>query len=271
MPEADDGAGVNAPTRIRDALESGGVALGARTLTRSPAMIEALGRLGLDYVWIDLEHGGPSAGDATTIADYVRAAEAGGVEPLVRLPSGEGHVVRKVLDAGVRTVLIPRVETAAEVRAALKAARFVYDGEPGARGSASGRAADWGDKPPDYAGREDATTTVGVMIENRHAVADIDAILSVPELGFAFIGPGDLSVSLGHPLSTGHPHVVEAIDGVRAACLDAGVPVGRIADGVDDAIEAVESGYRVVRIGGDVAAARQVLGGRLDGVREGIE
>ena len=260
-----------APTRIRDALDAGGVALGARTLTRSPAMIEAFGGLGLDFVWIDLEHGGPAAGDATAVAEYVRAAEASGVEPLVRLPSGEGHVVRKVLDAGVRTVLVPRVETAEGVRRAVRAARFVHDGEPGARGSASGRAADWGTKPPDYVEREDATTTVGVMIENRHAVADIDAILSVPELGFAFVGPGDLSVSLGHPLDTGHPDVAEAIETVRRAGLDAGVPVGRIANGVDAAVDAVESGYRIVRIGGDLGAARQLLGGRLDGVRERID
>lgn len=262
---------MNAPTRIRDALEGDGVALGARTLTRSPAMIETFGRLGLDYVWIDLEHGGPSVGDAGALADYVRAAEAGGIEPLVRVPSGEGHVVRKVLDAGVRTVLVPRVETAAEVRRAVAAARFAYDGGPGARGSASGRAADWGDAPPDYVETEDATTTVGVMIENRHAVDDIEAILSVPELGFAFVGPGDLSVSLGHPLETDHPDVVAAVETVRDACLDTGVPVGRIANGVVAAADAVAAGYRIVRIGGDLGAARQVLGGRLSALGERLD
>ena len=256
------------PTRIRDAVTAGEAALGARTLTRAPAMIELLGRLGLDFVWIDLEHGGPAADDAGAIADYVRAAEAGGIEPLVRLPSGEGQVIRKVLDAGVRTVLIPRVESAEEVRRAVKAARFVHDGAPGERGSASGRAANWGAKPADYAAHEDATTTVGVMMENTAAVDDLDDILAVPDLGFVFIGPGDLSVSMGHPLETGHPEVVGTIESVREACLDAGVPVGRIANGVEAGSAAVEAGYGIVRVGGDMAAARQVIGETLAGIRE---
>jgi len=231
-------------------------------------MIEVYGALGLEFVWIDLEHGGPSGDDAGPLADYVRAAEAGDIEPLVRLPSGRGQVIRKALDAGVRTVLIPRVETAEEVRAAVKAARFTYDGGPGERGSASGRAANWGKKPEDYAEYEDATTTVGVMIENETAVGNLEDILSVPELGFVFIGPGDLSVSMGHPLETGHPDVQAAIESVRDACLEADVPVGRIANGTEKATAAVEDGYRVVRLGGDVASVRQVVGEAVSGVRE---
>lgn len=234
-------------------------------------MIEAYGTLGLEFVWIDLEHGGPSVDDATAVAAIVRAAEAGGIEPLIRVPSGEGHVIRKVLDAGVRTVLVPRVETAEEVRDAVEAARFSYDGGAGERGSASGRAANWGEKPGDYVEREDATTTVGVMIENREAVENIDAICSVPELGFAFVGPGDLSVSLGYPLETGHPEVQATIETVRETCLAADVPIGRIANGVEAAEEAIEAGYSIVRIGGDVASARQVIGERAAGIRDRIE
>jgi len=234
-------------------------------------MIEVYGRLGLDFVWIDLEHGGPSGDDAGPLGDYVRAAEAGGIEPMIRLPSGRGQVIRKALDAGVRTVLIPRVETAEEVRAAVKAARFSYDGGAGERGSASGRAANWGAKPDDYAEFEDATTTVGVMIENETAVANLDDILAVPELGFVFIGPGDLSISMGHPFDTGHPDVQAAIQEVRDACLDAGVPVGRIANGVEKATAAIEDGYRIVRLGGDMASVRQVVGDTLAGVRENVK
>ena len=144
---------MNPPTHVRDALEVGEVALGARTSTYSPAAVEVFGGLGLDFVWIDLEHGGPSADDAGAIEALVRAAESAGVEPLVRLPTGEGYLVRSVLDAGVRTVLVPRVETAAEVREAVAAARFTQDGAPGTRGSASGRASDWGAKPGDYVER----------------------------------------------------------------------------------------------------------------------
>lgn len=253
--------------RVREAIEADEAAVGARCMTRSPMFVEVYGDLGFDFAWVDFEHGGASPWDATVFETLVRAARGADTDLLVRLPSGDPHLVRKVLDTGVRTLLIPRVETAAEVRRAVEASRFRYDGGPGERGAASGLASGWGGADG-YVEGEDGTVLVGVMIENRAAVENIEEILGVPDLGFAFVGPADLSTSYGHPLETDHPDVLDAIGRVRDACLDAGVPVGRIANDAAAASEAIDDGYRVLRVGSEVASARTVLGERLSGIRD---
>ena len=257
------------PTPIRASLEAGEAVVGARCVSRAPLFVEVLGGLGFDFVWIDFEHGGPSAMDATRLEHLTRAADAAGTDLLVRVPGADPHVIRKVLDTGVRSVLVPRVEGAGAVHRAVAASRFVHDGGPGERGMASGRANAWGADSEGYAEREDAEVTVGVMIENRSAVEAIDDILAVPDLGFCFVGPADLSVSLGHPQERDHPDVQAAIETVREACLEANVPVGRIRNDAAAAREAIAAGDRLVRVGSDVGATRAVLGDRLDGIRGG--
>ncbi|MFC7174841.1 aldolase/citrate lyase family protein [Haloplanus litoreus] len=88
---------------------------------------------------MDFEHTGESPWDSMLFESLTRAAEAGDIELFVRLPAPDQALIRKVLDAGVRNLLIPRIDSAAEVRRAVEATRFVYDGEPGSAGS---RAAD---------------------------------------------------------------------------------------------------------------------------------
>jgi 2-dehydro-3-deoxyglucarate aldolase len=250
---------------LRATLESGDVAVGARTLTYAAPVLSTYGDLGLDFAWLDLEHTGPSPLDAGDVESLVLAARAAGVAPLVRIPGHDPDVVRKTLDAGVRTLLVPRVETAAQVERVLRAARFTYDDGPGARGATASLSNGWGaDVDPE---RADATTLVGVMIEHERALDRLDEILAVPELGFVFVGPSDLSISLGHPYETDHPEVREAVSTVREACLDAGVPVGGVFHGDAAAREAVEDGYQVLRIGDELGAARTVLGERMADVR----
>jgi 2-dehydro-3-deoxyglucarate aldolase len=176
-------------------------------------------------------------------------------------------VIGKVLDTGVRTVLVPRVETAAEVRRAVRACRFSYDGGVGERGVAHARASGWGaDVDPD---REDGTVLVGTMLETRAAVENVEEILSVPELGFAYFGPGDLARTFGRPGEVDHPEVQDALETAREACLEAGVPAGISATDLDGAERAVEDGHRLVRVGDELSAVRQLLGDRLDALRAG--
>jgi 2-keto-3-deoxy-L-rhamnonate aldolase RhmA len=255
--------------RIHDRLEANDVALGARATATSPTLVEVYGSLGFDFVWVDLEHTGPSADDATALEHLVRAANLAGTELLVRIPGREPHTVRKVLDAGVRTVLVPRVETAAEVRAVVRAGRFVYDGGPGDRGAAAGYSSRWGNPPDGYPAKEDETVRIGVMLENETAVENVDDILAVPELGFVFVGPSDLSISLGHPFETTHPDVLDAIETIRAAAIGANVPLGGIRNRVEEAREAIEDGYQILRIGDEVSAVRSILGPRLNEIRTG--
>jgi 2-dehydro-3-deoxyglucarate aldolase len=248
---------------LRRKLDADEVALGALDNTYSPTLVEFYGELGLDFVWLDLEHAGPSPWDATRLEHLLRAADASDVEALVRLPTPDPALVRKALDAGVRSLFVSRVETAEEVRRVARAARFEYEGGPGERGLASPRASRWG-TTDDYAATEDEETLVGVTIETPTAVENIDEILDVSDLGFAFVGPLDLSVSLGHPGEPNHPDVEEAVETVRTACLDAGVPVGGLGFGMDDVNEKAESGYQILNLGSTTGAVKQVVTSWLD-------
>ena len=244
-------------------LERGDVALGVLDNTYSPTRVEFYGELGLDFVWLDLEHGGPDPWDSTLVENLLRAAERTNVDLLVRVPDTDPTLVRKALDLGVRSLFLPRVETATEVREAVRSARFRYDGAPGDRGLASPRARRWG-LAEDYVEREDRETLVGVTVETEASVENLDAILDVPELGFVFVGPLDLSVALGHPGELDHPEVRAAEERVRAAAVDAGVPVGGLGFGMDDVNEKVANGYQLLNLGSTTGALGETVTGWFD-------
>lgn len=249
---------------VRESLEAGRPVYGAATGTCSPAMVEVYGELGMDYVWVDLEHAGPSPYDSRIFEELTRAAEVAGTELLVRLPSSAPHLIRKVLDAGVRTLLIPRIESAAEVREAVEATRFHYEGSPGERGIGKGRVSAWGADFSDHAQREDDAVLLGVMIENRTAIRNLEEILEVPELGYVFVGPSDLSVSFGKPLEKGDSEVRTGIKRIETVTADSDVALGGIASDSENAHEMLDRGYQLLRIGDEIGAARNVLGERLD-------
>lgn len=249
---------------LRRSVETDDPVFGASVATFSAAAVETFGAAGLDFVWLDFEHSGPSPYDSTVLEDLTRAAEVADIELFVRLPSGDPSLIRKVLDAGVRTILIPRIETAEEVREAVEAARFAVDDSPGDRGIGVGRSSTWGADFDDHAAREDAETFIGVMIENETAVDNIEEILDVPELGFAFIGPADLSVSVGQPMEKDHPDVEALVDRAESAVRDSSVALAGIRNDPDAITTAIDGGYRILRIGGDLSAARSTLTDRVD-------
>lgn len=107
------------------------VALGIRDNADSPTLVELYGALGVDFVWVDLDHGVLDRWDASRVEDLLRAAERTDVELLVRLPNTDPTLVRKALDVGGRKVFVPRVETADGVRDAVRSARFRSDDGPG--------------------------------------------------------------------------------------------------------------------------------------------
>lgn len=247
---------------VREVITDDGVVLGARASSFSPALVEIYGDIGLDFVWLDFEHSGFSPWDADEITHLQRAAELGGIQLLVRLPDGDPALIRKVLDTGVRNLLIPRVETAAEVRRAVETTQFVYEGHPGDRGMAGQRASGYGTADK-YAQREDATVNLGVMVETEEAVDNISKILEVPQLGFIFIGANDLATQLGHPSKSDHPDVTTAIETVESASRQMGIPLGAVSQAVNDANRKLEDGYQILRIGGEFESARKILTDRM--------
>ncbi|QLC34960.1 aldolase (plasmid) [Halarchaeum sp. CBA1220] len=238
---------------LRATVESDDPAFGVLDNTYSPEVVELLGEFGFDFVWMDLEHGGPSPWDGDALEELLRAAELTDTELLVRIPEANPAMVRKALDAGVRNLFVSRVSNADEVRTVLEAAHFEYDGGPGERGLAGPRAARYG-QASDYTETEDEEVLVGVTIETEAAVENVEEILSVPELGFAFLGPNDLSIALGHPGERDHPEVEDAVDTVEAAAREHDVTLGGLTFGMDDVVDKVERDYRILHVGSSLGA-----------------
>ncbi|WP_115865742.1 HpcH/HpaI aldolase family protein [Halorussus litoreus] len=248
---------------LQRTLDDGGVALGVLDSAYSPTLVEFYAELGVDFVWIDLEHGGPSPWDGDRLDDLLRATNGTETELLVRLPEPDPGLVRKALDAGVRNAFVSRVETAEEAQKAIRASRFRYDGDAGGRGFANPRASRWG-TTDDYASTEDEETLVGATIESETAVGNLEDILDVSELGFVFVGPLDLAVSLGHPGEPDHPDVQDAVEEIRTKSLDASVPVGGLGFGMDDVNEKADAGYQMLNLGSTTGALQQVVTSWVD-------
>lgn len=254
--------------KLREALDAGECVIGARAVTASPVVVDVYGALGLDFVWLDTEHTGYSPYDSIALNRLVRAARAADVEPFVRIGDADPAMVRNVLDAGVGTILLPRIETAAQTGAVMKAARYVYDGGPGERGVGSCLANDWGAGMDGYAERSDEAVLAGILVETAAAVENIEEIVAVPGIDFAFLGPVDLSVSMGYPMAPDEPAVQRAIERVRAACSDADVPIGEMVSDTGSIERVIEDGTRILRLADDVRAVRETVAAQLDVARD---
>lgn len=244
---------------FRTIPEETGHLVGTRCLTFSHSMIEAYGELGLEFVWLDYEHMGKSPYDSEALEQFVRTAEVSDVELLVRVPRSDPSLIRKVLDTGVRNILVPRVRSPTEVRQIIEASKFTYNGEPGKRGMSSGRARKWGlsSSRAAYAKQEDQTVCVGVIVETEAAINQIEEIVSTPELGFVFVGPGDLSVQLG-VLGDPDSEVVDAWETkVRDMCQQHGVPIGCTVGSPEAVKQKREEGYQIIRIGDEIRAVER--------------
>lgn len=185
-------------------------------------LVEVLGLSGFDYVMIDCEHGHMSVRECETL---VRASEAVGITPVVRVPHNAPDVILRHLDTGAQGIVIPQVNTADDARAAVDA---VYYHPLGQRGLAGTRAADFGLSASlaEYTVDANKQLAVIALIENVKALDELDEILQVDGITAVTIGPADLSQSLGHPGNRHHPDVEAAIDQIITTAIDAGVPVG---------------------------------------------
>jgi len=252
--------------RLVGLAESDTVYVGAAVETAAESLIELYGRLGLDWVWVDLEHKNASPRDATTLEQLTRAAECGGTELVVRLPDNDPATVRTVLDAGVRNIVVPRVETPEDVKKAADACYFESETGPGERGLAQSRSSGYGTAFVDdgsYHRTEDDAVQMGVLVENERAVRNLDAILDVPELDFVFPGPGDLSVSMGHPSEYDQDAVRDRVETIETTCREQGMPLLGMYysnfSGETETCRAIERGYRLLCVGNEYDFAAETI------------
>lgn len=174
----------------------------------SAGLVELLGRMGFDAIFIDCEHGPVGWED---VENMVRAAELTDVTPIVRVQSHDPSTITRALDRGAGGVQIPHINTRAQAEAAVRAAKFAPVGH---RGYAGGRSA-FGVKG-NFTVHANEETMVIAMLEEVEALQNLDEIVKVEHIDAFFIAPGDLAQSMGFPGQMDHPDVQAAVhDGVR--------------------------------------------------------
>lgn len=199
--------------RIRQAFSEARPALGIFIVIPSPALVEIAGHAGFDFVILDTEHG--SAGPES-LEHMVRAAEAAGTTPVVRVTANDRGLILRALDAGALGLLVPHVVSAGDAEAAVGAARYPPGGARGL--STTARAGRYSFRGvTDHIERSNREIVVAVQIEDAAAVAHAEAIAAVPGVDVLFVGPSDLSLSMGYPGQADHPAVQRAVDRIFKA------------------------------------------------------
>jgi 2-keto-3-deoxy-L-rhamnonate aldolase RhmA len=197
------------PNRIKQKIAGGEAALGCSLMFPSPQMVEMLGHAGFDWVLIDCEHGSIGPADVEIMA---MAADAVGITPIARPKTNSSADIQSVMDRGVMGVQVPHINTAEDARGAVAAVKF---GPGAARGLAAGTRPDkWGlgARMPDYIAEANAQSLVCVQLEHEQALQNLDEILTVDGIDVFFIGPSDLSQSMGFPGNPKAAPVAAAID-----------------------------------------------------------
>jgi len=250
------------PNALKARLLAGKRALGCWTVLGAPAVIELLALCGFDFLLLDQEHG---FGEPSALLHSLQAmAATPACSSVVRVPSNDPHYLKRVLDAGVEGVMVPNVETAEDARAIVAACRYPPAGR---RGSALGsaRASDYGIRAPDYRQRAAQELLVVCQIESPRAVENVEAIAAVEGVDVVFIGPHDLSGTVGQLGDLKHPDVARLIARAEEGIKRSGKPMGTVPHPGATWREMFERGYHMINAGSDVGRLRD---GALADVKE---
>lgn len=209
---------------------------------------EILGRAGFDWLLIDGEH---SPNDLRSIRDQVIALEASESNVVVRVPIGETWIIKQVLDLGVQTILVPIVETAQQARELVQACHYPPEGTRGV-GYGVSRSGGFG-QFENYGPTADAQICVLVQVETRKGLDNLDDILAVEGVDGVFIGPADLSASMGYLGQTMHPDMQAIILSALKRISASGKAAGILTTDNDMIQSSLDAGARFVAIAMDIA------------------
>lgn len=234
---------------LKEKLAQGKQPLGTLVGTASPAVVECLGCAGLDFVILDNEH---SPVEAETTAAMVRAAELRNVTSLARVREISRPAILKLLDVGVQGLIVPDVRSTEDVRRVVDYAKYAPVGR---RGFCPSRKDGWGTDPQcgvlDTMAHFNQETLVIPQCETAEALSDIETIAAMDGVDGIFIGPFDLSISMGMPGDFENPQFRAALARILSACRAAGKPCLIFAgDGAGAAVRFAQ-GYDAVAMGLD--------------------
>ena len=207
---------------------------------------EIVSHSGYDWLLLDTEH---SPNEVPDILAQLQATQAGTASAIVRPAWNDTVLIKRYLDIGAQTLLIPFVQNADEARAAVAATRYPPQGIRGITGS--GRASRYG-RVKDYLKNAGSEICVLVQVETRSALDQIEAIASVEGVDGVFIGPNDLSASFGQIGNWGHPEVQAALEDAVKRLKKIGKPAGILTPNEEEAKRFIQWGYTFVAVGSDV-------------------
>lgn len=239
------------PNTFKAAILRGERQVGFWCQVGNTSTIEMLAATGFDWLMIDTEH---SPIDAVSVLPLLQAGAAAPVSTVVRPGSVNAAEIKKLLDNGVQTLLVPYVQNAEEARYTAAAVAYPPEGFRGMAGLT--RATGFG-TIPDYAHKARAEICLIVQIETLSAVEELDEICAVPGVDAVFVGPADLAASLGYAGQPGHPEVRAAVKDCVRRIVAAGKPAGFLSPDKAYAQEVADAGAVFVAVGIDMAVLRQ--------------
>lgn len=232
---------------FKRAIASGRPPIGAWLVSAAPSAAEALGCLGFDFLVVDMEH---TPVDMQQMVGILHAIAGTPAQAIVRPPWNDMVMVKRVLDAGAQSLLFPFVQTAEEARRAVAYTRYPPAGVRGVaamhRGSRYGTI-------PNYVKCAHEEICVIVQIETLPALAQLEAIAAVPGVDSIFIGPADLSASMGFPGDMGNPAVQDKLSAGAQTCKRLGKPCGIVGANPELVSKFLDYGFSWVAVGSDLA------------------
>jgi len=233
---------------LKRILNEGEIALGPFLKFTDPAAVEIMGFAGFDFVIIDTEHGPISMQSAQNM---IRAAETVNITPIIRVANNDESLILRALDIGAQGVEIPQINCKFDALRAVKSVKYSPQGERGVCRYV--RAANYSSMDKfKYFKSANEETMIIAHIEGIEGINNLDEILSVPGIDVIFIGPYDLSQSLGIPGQVNHPLVTEKMKEVVSKCKINKVSVGTFADDIKTAKSWISLGVQYMAFSVDV-------------------
>jgi 4-hydroxy-2-oxoheptanedioate aldolase len=203
---------------VKDRLAAGQVAT-ILSGTNDPDLIDQLGTLDVDGIWLEGEHGGVDYAD---LGNLTRACDLWGKTSVVRVMDNDYATIYRTLDRGAQGIVVPHVNTRAEAESAVEAAKFAPVGKRGMYTSRQGFGVD------NYLKTANDHSLLIVLIEDIAAVRNLDDVVKVDHIDVFFVAPSDLATSMGHIGNMGHPEVQQTIDGAIRKIVEAGRVAGTL-------------------------------------------
>ncbi|NEO31370.1 MAG: aldolase [Symploca sp. SIO3C6] len=233
--------------KIKSKLKRGEVVLGLFFNSSYPALIEICGHAGFDFAVIDLEHG---ALHPLVAEDLCRAADCVEIAPIVRVGKNDPLSIQRALDIGSAGVQVPQIETKADAQASVKAAKYTPLGSRGL--SFYTRAGVYTAAGTQITDKLNEESLVVIQVEGVMGVENLEEIVSVPHIDVIFLGPYDLSQSLGIPGQVHDPRVIDKMNQCIDLIRNSGKIVGTFADNPETAKQWIDAGVQYLALGVDV-------------------